>query len=143
MRIYSHDQALACEAVKTVSQAHLLPDHLHCLWTLPPNDTDYLTRWRLLKSSFSRAIPPGERLSGRRIAKQERGICQRRYWEHAIRDQKDFDTHLDYIHYNSVKHGWVRRAVDWPHSSFHRFVRLGLYSPKWAASQEAQAWDKE
>ncbi|BBL70644.1 REP-associated tyrosine transposase [Methylogaea oryzae] len=64
----------------------VLPDHLHCLWTLPPGDTDYSTRWRLIKSAFSRAIAPGERLSDRRLLKKERGLWQRRFWEHAIRD---------------------------------------------------------
>jgi putative transposase len=83
----------------------ILPDHLHCLWTLPPNDSDFSTRWRLIKSSFARAIAPGERLSTRRQMKHERGVWQRRFWEHAIQDQRDYDTHLDYIHFNPVKHG--------------------------------------
>ena len=73
----------------------ILPDHLHCLWTLPPNDADFSTRWRLIQSSFARAIAQGERLSSRRHRKQERGIWQRRFWEHAIRDPRDFDAHLD------------------------------------------------
>ena len=85
----------------------ILPDHLHCLWTLPPNDSDFSTRWRLIKSSFARAIAPEERLSTRRQTKHERGVWQRRFWEHAIQDQKDYDAHLDYIHFNPVKHGWV------------------------------------
>jgi putative transposase len=71
----------------------MLPDHLHCLWTLPPKDTDFSTRWRLIQSSFARAIAPGERLSARRQIKHERGIWQRRFWEHAIRDQRDLDAH--------------------------------------------------
>jgi len=111
----------------------ILHDHLHCIWTLPPNDTDFSTRWRLIKTSFSRSIIPGERLSTRRQFKQERGIWQRRFWEHAIRNQKDFDNHTDYIHYNPVKHGLVKRVADWPYSSFHDFVRLGQYPLEWAA----------
>ena len=111
----------------------ILPDHLHCIWTMPPSDCDYSTRWRLIKSAFSGTIEPGERLSRRRQVKSERGIWQRRFWEHAIRDQVDFDRHFDYIHYNPVKHGWVERVSEWPHSSFHRFVRLGLYPENWAA----------
>jgi putative transposase len=114
----------------------VLPDHLHCIWTLPPDDADYSTRWRLLKASFARAIAPGERLSDHRQQKRERGIWQRRFWEHVIRDQRDFDVHLDYIHYNPVKHGWVLRVVDWPYSSFHRHVRAGLYPLDWAAPMD-------
>jgi putative transposase len=121
----------------------ILPDHLHCLWTLPPKDTDFSTRWRLIKSSFSRAIAPGERLSARRQTKHERGIWQRRFWEHAIRDQRDLDAHFDYLHYNPVKPGWVRRVADWPHSSFHRCVRLGLYPSNWAAPLDIREWDLE
>lgn len=111
----------------------ILPDHLHCIWTMQPDDCDYSTRWRLIKSAFSGTIEPGERLTRRRQVKSERGIWQRRFWEHAIRDQDDFDRHLDYIHYNPVKHGWVEKVSEWPHSSFHRFVRLGYYPENWAA----------
>jgi putative transposase len=121
----------------------ILPDHLHCIWTLPPNDADSSTRWRLIKSSFARAIAPGERLSSRRRTKHERGIWQRRFWEHVIRDQRDFDAHLDYIHFNPVKHGWVSRVADWPHSSFHRFVRSGWYPLEWAAPADIREWDLE
>jgi len=121
----------------------ILPDHLHCLWTLPPNDLDFSTRWRLIKSSFARTIAPGERLSTRRQTKHERGVWQRRFWEHAIQDQRDYDTHLDYIYFNPVKHGWVARVPDWPHSSFHRFVRLGLYPLGWAAPAATREWDLE
>jgi len=121
----------------------ILPDHLHCIWTLPPNDADFSTRWRLIKSSFARAVAPGERLSIRRQMKHERGVWQRRFWEHAIRDQGDYDAHLDYIHFNPVKHGWVPRVAEWPHSSFHRFVRLGLYQPEWAAPADIREWDLE
>jgi putative transposase len=103
----------------------ILPDHLHCIRTLAPDDADFSTRRRFIKSSFSRAIAPGERLSSRRRTKHERCIWQRRFWEHAIRDQRDFDAHLDYIHFNPVKHGWLSRFADWPHSSFHRYVRSG------------------
>jgi putative transposase len=121
----------------------ILPDHLHCIWTLPPDDADFSTHWRLIKSSFARAIAPGERLSSRRQTKHERGIWQRRFWEHAIRDQRDFDAHLDYIHFSPVKHGWVSRVADWPHSSFHRFVRSGWYPLEWAAPADIREWDLE
>ena len=76
----------------------VLPDHLHCIWTLPPGDADYKTRWALIKAGFSRAIPPGERRSVSRVKRGGRGIWQRRYWEHLIRDNLDFEWHVDYIH---------------------------------------------
>ena len=111
----------------------ILPEHLHCIWQLPPEDSDYSTRWRLIKARFSMAIPKTERISKSRIRKSERGIWQRRYWEHAIRNQRDYQNHVDYIHYNPVKHGHAKAARDWPHSSFHRWVRQGYYDADWAA----------
>lgn len=83
----------------------VLPKHLHCIWTLPTGDADYKTRWSLIKAGFSRAIPTQERRSASRIKRGERGIWQRRYWEHMIRDDTDFRQHVDYIHWNPVKHG--------------------------------------
>ncbi|MGZ8219677.1 REP-associated tyrosine transposase [Methylomagnum sp.] len=112
----------------------ILPDHLHALWTLPDGDTDYSTRWALIKAGFSRHIEQTERINSSRRSKGERGIWQRRFWEHAIRDDNDFERHADYIHYNPVKHGWTNRPAEWPYSSFHKFVRNGIYSPTWAAS---------
>jgi putative transposase len=109
----------------------VLPDHLHAMWTLPSGDADFAVRWRLIKSAFSRALPATERISSSRLRRGERGIWQRRYWEHTIRDDVDFAQHLDYVHFNPVKHGHVRRAKDWPHSSFRRMVRLGVYSEDW------------
>ena len=121
----------------------ILPDHLHCLWTLPDDDADYSTRWRLIKSRFSRAIEHGERLSAHRHQKRERGIWQRRFWEHVIRDQRDFDAHLDYIHYNPVKHGWSSSVAEWPYSSFHEYVKDGWYPVNWAAPADVQGVDRE
>lgn len=111
----------------------ILPEHLHCLWTLPNNDSDYATRWSLIKATFSRSIPKGERRSESRIKRSERGIWQRRYWEHLIRDDEDYARHVDYIHWNPVKHGWVKQVKDWPYSSFHRYVRQGIYPLNWAS----------
>ena len=111
----------------------VLPAHLHCLWALPPGESDYSMRWRQIKSAFSRAIPAGEPVSASRRGKGERGIWQRRYWEHTIRDDQGYATRFDYIHYNPVKHGYVRRVKDWPYSSFHRYVGLGVYPEDWAA----------
>ncbi|MEO8171406.1 MAG: transposase [Oxalobacteraceae bacterium] len=116
-----------------IEAAVVLPDHLHCLWRLPLGDDDFPLRWRLIKATFSRALPHGECVSASRMRKGERGIWQRRYWEHVIRDERDLHQHLDYIHFNPVKHGYVQRASDWPHSSFHRYVARGLYPANWAA----------
>jgi len=120
----------------TVDAAVILPDHLHCVWPLSPGDADFSMRWHAIKSFFSRAVPRGEYLSKRRVAKGERGIWQRRFWEHMIRDDRDFERHVDYIHYNPVKHGHVHRPVDWPHSTFSRYVRCGVYSTDWGADDD-------
>ncbi|MGI3170355.1 REP-associated tyrosine transposase [Pseudooceanicola sp. C21-150M6] len=113
----------------------ILPNHLHCVWTLPPADDDFPTRWRLIKSSFSRGCPPGVRRPSL-TAKQERGVWQRRYWEHCIRDEADYLTHIRYCWGNPVKHGYVARAADWPWSSIHRDIRAGLVDPDWQGGQQ-------
>jgi putative transposase len=116
----------------TIDAIVVLPDHLHTIWTLPEGDADFSTRWRLIKSAFSRNLDTPEMISQSRAAKGERGIWQRRYWEHTIRDDNDLARHVDYIHINPVKHRLVARVRDWPHSSFHRMVRLGTYPEDWA-----------
>lgn len=113
----------------------VLPDHLHCVWTLPPGDADYALRWREIKSGFSRRIPAGERRTPGRVNKGERGVWQRRYWEHTLRNERDVERHIDYIHYNPVKHGHVSRVVEWPYSSFHEFARKGVYPADWGGSE--------
>ncbi|MDR2220240.1 MAG: transposase [Methylobacillus sp.] len=113
----------------------VLPDHLHTIWTLPEHDTDFPTRWRLIKSEFSRHLPDTGKVSPSRAAKGERGIWQRRYWEHTLRDETDFARHMDYIHINPVKHGLAQRVRDWMPSSFHRYVRLGIYPVDWAGDR--------
>ena len=110
----------------------VLPDHLHAIWTLPEGDADFAMRWRLIKSAFSRGLPSGEQRSQSRSSRSERGIWQRRYWEHTLRDENDFERHVDYISFNPVKHGHVTCVKDWPYSSFHRMVRQGLYPEDWA-----------
>lgn len=115
----------------------VLPDHLHCIWTLPPGDADFATRWRLIKLLFAKGLPVQERLSAVRKRRGERGIWHRRYWEHTIRDARDFRAHVDYVHFNPVKHGWVARVRDWPFSTFHHFVRTGLLPQDWAGGEEA------
>ncbi len=111
----------------------VLPDHLHTVWTLPADDADYATRWAMIKAAFSRRLPRGERRSASRVSKRERGVWQRRYWEHLIRNDDDRSRHVDYIHFNPVKHGYVKRAIDWPYSSIHRFLRNGWCTADWVA----------
>ena len=120
----------------TIDAMVVLPDHLHALWTLPENDADFSNRWRRIKAAFSKAIPDNERRSASRESKGERGIWQRRFWEHLIRDDLDFARHVDYIHFNPVKHGHVLNVKDLPHSSFHRWVREGRLSENWAGEDE-------
>lgn len=122
----------------------VLPEHLHALWRLPVDDGDYATRWMLIKQSFTRrlgeagVLPP--QASEERGHRGERSLWQRRFWEHQIQDEADLARHIDYIHFNPVKHGWVLRARDWPYSSLHRYVREGKLPADWgiAAAIEGQ-----
>ncbi|MBC8481645.1 MAG: transposase [Planctomycetes bacterium] len=113
----------------------LLPDHLHCVWKLPDGDNDYSTRWALIKKRFTRdylkkgGIEAAQSRS--RINKRERGIWQRRFWEHRIKDAADLQRHVDYIHYNPVKHGLVKRMDNWPYSSYHRYIESGGFAKKY------------
>ena len=112
----------------------LLPDHLHCIWTLPDDDTDYATRWRLIKQRVSHrcaSMFETETVSASRIKRGERAIWQRRFWEHVIRDVHDYRQHCDYIHYNPVKHQLCRYPLQWPYSTFRKFVNAGIYSTNW------------
>jgi putative transposase len=113
----------------------ILPDHIHAVWALPEGDTDFATRWNLIKGGFSRGLEAQPR-SESKILKREKGIWQRRYWEHAIRDEADFGRHIDYIHFNPVKHGHVTRVADWPHSSFHRYVERGELPEDWGGDMK-------
>lgn len=124
----SHPYALVAQAV--------LPEHLHAIWRLPPGDAGFPVRWSLIKAGFSRRLPRAEPVSESRAAKRERGIWQRRYWEHQIRDETDLARHVDYIHYNPVKHGWVSRAVEWPHSTLHEYIKRGMANRDWGGSFE-------
>ena len=129
-----------CAAVRKVRAAQpfaidcwvVLPDHMHSVWTLPPGDADYSSRWKAIKIAFSKSTPKSETLSAVRLAKGERGIWQRRFWAHTIRDDVDYARHVDYVHFNPVKHGHVTRVHEWPYSSFLRFVAAGVYSNEWA-----------
>lgn len=120
----------------------LLPNHLHCIGSMPDGDDDFPTRWRQIKSLFTREylltgghdwdVTPQSRRQGRR------GVWQPRYWEHRIRDEKDYFRHRDYIHLNPVRHGYVERPEDWPWSSFHRHVRMGWLDPHWPGSSPVE-----
>jgi putative transposase len=140
LRLLTEHIELLRAAVRDVKVGHpfaieatvVLPDHLHAIWTLPEGNADFALRWRLIKAAFSRALPRGERVSSSRASKGERGIWQRRYWEHTLRDELDFERHVDYIHFNPVKHGHVNLVCDWPYSTFHQMVRLGIYPEDWA-----------
>ena len=112
----------------------LMPDHLHAVWQLPPNDKDFSLRWSLIKQQVTRDCVvwlPRQDLSASREKRGEGSLWQRRFWEHLIRDETDFSRHLDYIHYNPVKHGYVSKVTDWPYSTFHRYVEEGVYSEDW------------
>ncbi len=114
----------------------VLPEHLHCMWTLPEGDADFSSRWRDIKKGFSKRLPAGEDRSASRIAKGERGIWQRRFWEHTIRDERDYGAHMDYIHFNPVKHGLVMNVAEWPYSTFHRCVARGIYAEAWGVGSD-------
>jgi putative transposase len=122
----------------TIDAVVVLPDHIHAVWTLPPGDADFSTRWRLIKTRFAKLQPKQERISAVRRARSERGIWQRRFWEHLIRDEADYARHVEYCYINPVKHGLVTRVQDWSHSSFHRDVRAGLFPRDWAGEIEPQ-----
>jgi len=109
----------------------VLPEHLHVVMTLPEGDADYPNRWRLIKRRFT----DGVRKSGVQVSRAPHdavALWQRRYWEHTIRDEKNFERHVDYIHFNPMKHHLVARVRDWPYSSFHHYVRQGVLPEDWA-----------
>lgn len=119
----------------------LLPDHLHCIWTLPEGDADFSIRWAKIKRHVSRECGAEfglHNLSESRNKRREAGLWQRRFWEHQIRDDMDFARHVDYIHWNPVKHGLVGRACEWSYSTFHRYVREGVYPHNWGLSEALQ-----
>jgi putative transposase len=121
------------QAIETVRKRYpfeisawvLLPDHLHTIWQLPENDVDFSERWRQIK-----------RHSQYILKNEYPKLWQPRFWEHYIRDEKDFARHYDYVHFNPVKHGYVQQAADWPYSTFHRCVRQGIYPHNWGGGQQ-------
>lgn len=115
----------------TIDAWVVLPEHMHAIWTLPEGDADFSRRWGRIKAGFTQRCG----LSHCAMALHDAGIWQPRFWEHLIRDTRDFATHMDYLHYNPVKHGHVQRVVNWPYSSFHRCVRRGIYCPDWGGRE--------
>ena len=107
----------------------ILPDHIHCLWRMPPSDSNYSIRWRLIKGYFSDGFNDPVNKRG------EKQIWQRRFWEHLLRDDEDWRRHMDYIHYNPIRHGYVNNPGDWPQSSFRKAVKDGLYVPDWGTEE--------
>lgn len=119
----------------------VLPDHLHCVLTLPRDTDDFPVRGRLIKSLFSKGLPRNERLSATRRKRSERGIWQRRYWEHTITTELDYSRHIDYIHVNPLKHGYVTRVQDLRYSTFHRHVQAGILPIDWVGDVELERYD--
>lgn len=136
------------EAIESVRAARpfvidawvLLPDHLHCVWTLPQGDADFSTRWAIIKRSVSLACAEYRRdewMNPSKTKHRESTIWQRRFWEHQIRDENDYARHIDYIHHNPVKHGHAQHPIDWPYSTLHRYVREGIYPADWTSTNTA------
>jgi len=126
----------------------VLPEHLHCIWSLGEADANYSLRWKFIKEGFTKKyLVEGGRENNRSDSKRRRGeraVWQRRFWEHTVRNEDELGRLCDYIHYNPVKHGHVKCPHQWPHSSFHRFVRQDLYPSNWACccvrDPEVPAW---
>ena len=123
----------------TIDAWVLLPDHHHCIWTLPPEDVNFSARWAIIKRQVSRAYEQERRCVGRTLPersasqrkRRESGFWQRRFWEYLLQDEGDLRRHIEYIHWNPMKHGYAKTLADWPYSTFHRFVQRGLHSPNW------------
>ncbi|MGQ3891600.1 REP-associated tyrosine transposase [Legionella sp. CNM-4043-24] len=118
----------------TIDGIVVLPEHMHMCITLPPGEANYSQRISFVKSAFSRQVEPIELISSSRQGKRERGIWQRRFWEHIIRDEQDYERHLNYIHYNPVKHGYVESPSQWPYSSIHRYINSGILPMDWTTA---------
>ena len=121
----------------------ILPDHIHAIWTLPPDNCAYSKRWGIIKKHFTQtwlALGGAEQsVTASRLRYRRRGVWQRRFWEHALRDERDYQSHFNYLHFNPVKHGLVKNVMDWPYSSFHHWVEQGVYSDHWGSKIEGYA----
>lgn len=144
--IFASEEAVALftAAVENVRVRHrfdleaqvILPDHIHAIWKMPETDSDYSKRWRLIKEAFTRGYVARFGVlprSSSRFRKNEQAVWQRRFWEHLIRDERDFRMHVDYIHLNPVQHGLCRAAIDWPYSTFREWVQRGAYDDHWGS----------
>lgn len=139
--VQPHHVTLLREIIRNVKKQYpfsidawvLLPDHMHCIWTLPEGDRDFSKRIGLIKAGFSKQASLDVATSTSRQKHRESEIWQRRFWEHAIRDEQDFRQHMDYVHFNPVKHGLVKRVADWPYSTFHRYVQQHVYPKDWGS----------
>ncbi len=152
--VFENERAIVLlhEAIAKIQTRHpfeidaqvILPDHLHALWTLPKGDADFSKRWQLIKEAFTRAYVKNLQQTGIAREGASQPVWQNRFWEHSVRDERDFSTHLDYIHLNPVQHGFVNAPRDWPHSSFQQWVERGVYEPNWGsdAMPEVPAWAK-
>jgi putative transposase len=124
----------------TIDAIVILPDHLHTIWTLPPGDSDFSGRWRRIKAYFTHRLVAA-RVPVKRHCNGEYAHWQRRFWEHTIRNEIDFERHVDYVHFNPVKHGLVNRVREWPYSSFHAYVRRGVLPADWAGDVDEPMMD--
>jgi len=144
-------EAFQAELIRTpfdLTAIVLLPDHIHTIWTLPEGDSAYPLRWKRIKECFTRDyLAAGGSESGRSMRAPGRGrnVWQPRYWEHVVRDEDDFKRCLDYIHWNPVKHGLVKRVRDYPWSSFFKWVERGEYDLNWGEGEvrdiDGAEWD--
>ena len=114
----------------------IMPDNLHAIWTLPPEDEEFSTRWNMLKGHFSRSLEKSERISESRKKRGERSIWQRRFWVHSITGQQDYNRHMNYIHWNPVKHGHIKQVIESPYSSLHQLVSEAIYPSNWGHAGE-------
>ncbi|MDH4871961.1 transposase [Pseudomonas sp. BN515] len=132
-------EAIICTRERFPFDIHgwvLLPDHLHCIWQLPPDDHDFGRRWSIIKRQVSQQCAEVSPRTRSQQARRELSFWQRRFWEHRIRNEADYQRHMDYLHWNPVKHGLVNRVSDWPWSSFHCLVREGVYPADWGGVGE-------
>jgi putative transposase len=142
-----HDAIASEKATRpfTIVAMVLLPDHLHAVWTLPRGDADYSLRWQQIKEDFTKNYLAAGGVEGvrnrSRRRKRERGVWQRRFWEHTVRDEFDLERCVDYVHWNPRKHELVRRVRDWPWSTFHRFVELGHYDIDWGGTDPCPGYN--
>ena len=144
--LVEHIEILRC-AIRDVRRSRpfridamvVMPDHWHAVWTLPPGDADYARRVQLIKAAFTRQLV-WRHVPVEKGPRGEFRLWQKRYWEHTIRDDRDFEAHVNYVHINPVKHGHVTRAADWPYSTVHRYIERGLAPVDWACAEEAGAF---